>query len=121
MMAVALKLTVFVIVPRVAERIAQPLSAEVEVKMNGALAEPAGTVTEAGTTKAVLVDFKAIVAAEGEAAVNVTVQDPDLPGIRAVGEQTSDDRAAGVAASESVTETVLPFIVALTVAVWAAV
>ena len=65
------------------------------VAVKPALADPAATVTEAGTLTAAWLDDRPIVKAEVAALVKVTVQAEVPPGFSVVGEQLRADSAAG--------------------------
>ena len=100
---------------KLAVMVAVPLeAAALAVKL--ALAEPAATVTEAGTETAAWLDDRFTVRAAVAAVVSETVQVEAPPGLSVVGEQLRADRAAGaISPSENVCEP--PFRLAVRTAV----
>ena len=109
----------FITVPNVAETIAHPDMVGDVVNGNAPLMEPAGTVTEAGIPKLVLVDFKTTADALAAAEVKVTVHVPPRPGATVVGEQVRRESEDGTAAVMVRVAVLLePLRVAVTVGVW---
>jgi len=80
---------VFVTPPTAAETMAHPFNVACEVNWKDALAEPAATSAERGTTSATFVDRRTMLVEVLAGAVMVMLQFPDRPGTTDCGEQVS--------------------------------